>query len=57
MDVTLEWDANPVVDEVVGYSVYYKLDSAGERNLDSYNGQGLFLVEESGTTRVVDSGW
>jgi hypothetical protein len=57
MDITLQWDANPATDEVVGYRVYYKVDSAGDRNLDSYNGQGLVLVEESGTTRVVDSGF
>jgi hypothetical protein len=57
MDVTLQWDANPVTDEVSGYRVYYKMDSAGERNLDAYKGQGLVLIEQSGTTRFVDSGF
>lgn len=30
MNITLQWDANPVTDEVVGYKVYYRVDRAGE---------------------------
>lgn len=55
-DKILEW--TPSTDSgVTGYRVYYKTDTSGDRIIASYDGTGLVLVEESGTTRTVSSGF
>jgi hypothetical protein len=55
-DKILEW--TPSTDSgVTSYKVYYKADSSGDRIIASYDGTGLVLVEESGSTRFVNSGF